>query len=278
MSEQEKRNNLKIGFLGSGAMATALARGIIAAGKASPEHVFAYDVAEAAARKFSEQTGAAAVKSVQELMQHSDVIFLAVKPVHAVNALLSIQEAMGKPMLLVSIAAGVSLTAIESYLCESVRVVRVMPNTPALVRCGASGYCLGTNATPEDEKIVHSLLSAVGVAYQVTEEQIDAVTGLSGSGPAFVYMMIEAMSDGGVAAGLPRQIATHLAAQTVMGAARMVLETGQHPGVLKDMVTSPAGTTIEGIRHLEESGVRSAFIEAVMSATRRSRQLGRKDH
>lgn len=277
MSEQEKRNNLKIGFLGSGAMATALARGIIAAGKASPEHVFAYDVAEAAARKFSEQTGAAAVKSVQELMQHSDVIFLAVKPVHAVNALLSIQEAMGKPMLLVSIAAGVSLTAIESYLCESVRVVRVMPNTPALVRCGASGYCLGTNATPEDEKIVHSLLSAVGVAYQVTEEQIDAVTGLSGSGPAFVYMMIEAMSDGGVAAGLPRQIATHLAAQTVMGAARMVLETGQHPGVLKDMVTSPAGTTIEGIRHLEESGVRSAFIEAVMASTRRSRQLGRKD-
>ncbi len=278
MSEQEKRNNLKIGFLGSGAMATALARGIIAAGKASPEHVFAYDVAEAAARKFSEQTGAAAVKSVQELMQHSDVIFLAVKPVHAVNALLSIQEAMGKPMLLVSIAAGVSLTAIESYLCESIRVVRVMPNTPALVRCGASGYCLGTNATPEDEKIVHSLLSAVGIAYQVTEEQIDAVTGLSGSGPAFVYMMIEAMSDGGVAAGLPRQIATHLAAQTVLGAARMVLETGQHPGVLKDMVTSPAGTTIEGVRQLEESGVRSAFIEAVMSATRRSRQLGRKDH
>lgn len=277
MSEQETRKSLKIGFLGSGAMATALARGIIAAGKASPEHVFAYDVAEAAARKFSEQTGAAAVKSVQELMQHSDVIFLAVKPVHAVNALLSIQEAMGKPMLLVSIAAGVSLTAIESYLCESVRVVRVMPNTPALVRCGASGYCLGTNATPEDEKIVHSLLSAVGVAYQVTEEQIDAVTGLSGSGPAFVYMMIEAMSDGGVAAGLPRQIATHLAAQTVMGAARMVLETGQHPGVLKDMVTSPAGTTIEGIRHLEESGVRSAFIEAVMASTRRSRQLGRKD-
>lgn len=277
MSEQEKRNNLKIGFLGSGAMATALARGIIAAGKASPEHVFAYDVAEAAARKFSEQTGAAAVKSVQELMQHSDVIFLAVKPVHAVEALLSIQEAMGKSMLLVSIAAGVSLTAIESYLCESVRVVRVMPNTPALVCCGASGYCLGTNATPEDEKNVQSLLSAVGVAYRVSEEQIDAVTGLSGSGPAFVYMMIEAMSDGGVAAGLPRQIATHLAAQTVMGAARMVLETGQHPGVLKDMVTSPAGTTIEGIRHLEESGVRSAFIEAVMASTRRSRQLGRKD-
>ncbi len=278
MSEQEKRNSLKIGFLGAGAMATALARGIIAAGKTSGEHVFAYDVAEDAVRKFSGQTGAVAVKSVQELMQHSDVIFLAVKPVHAVDALLSIQEAMGKSMLLVSIAAGVSLTAIESYLCESVRVVRVMPNTPALVRCGASGYCLGTNASPEDEKIVHSLLSAVGVAYQVSEEQIDAVTGLSGSGPAFVYMMIEALSDGGVAAGLPRQIATHLAAQTVLGAARMVLETGQHPGVLKDRVTSPAGTTIEGVRQLEESGMRSAFIEAVMSATRRSRQLGRKDH
>ncbi|HQC42450.1 MAG TPA: pyrroline-5-carboxylate reductase [Verrucomicrobiota bacterium] len=277
MSEQETRNNLKVGFLGAGAMATALARGIIAAGKASPEDVFAYDVAEDAARKFSEETRGAAVESVQELMQRSDVIFLAVKPVHAVDAILSIQEAMGKSMLLVSIAAGVSLAAIESYLCENIRVVRVMPNTPALVCCGASGYCLGTNATPEDEKIVQSFLSAVGIAYRVSEEQIDAVTGLSGSGPAFVYMMIEAMSDGGVAAGLPRQMATRLAAQTVLGAARMVLETGRHPGVLKDMVSSPAGTTIEGIRQLEESGMRSAFIEAVMAAARRSRQMGRKE-
>ena len=277
MSEHEKKK-LKIGFLGAGAMATALARGILAAEKTSPQHVCAYDIDPAAARKFSDQTGSPVVKSIRELMEQSDVIFLAVKPVHAVGVLLSIQEAMGKPLLLVSIAAGVSLRAIESYLCESVRVVRVMPNTPALICCGASGYCLGSTATNEDEHLVQELLASVGVAYRVNDAQMDAVTGLSGSGPAVVYLMIGALSDGGVAAGLPREMATYLAAQTVKGAACMVMETGQHPGVLKDLVSSPGGSTIEGIRRLEEAGVRSAFMEAVLAAAKRSRQMGRKDH
>jgi len=153
-------------------------------------------------------------------------------------------------------------------------LVRVMPNTPALVGEGACGYALGQSATAEDGELVKRLLSAVGVAYEVKERLIDAVTGLSGSGPAYGYMIIEALSDGGVAAGLPRDISTRLAAQTMLGAAKMVLETGKHPGELKDMVCSPGGTTIEGVHELEEGGVRSALINAVRAATERAVELG----
>ena len=149
-----------------------------------------------------------------------------------------------------------------------------MPNTPLLVKSGASAYCGGKNATNEDEVLVGKIFSSAGIAFALPESMLDAVTGLSGSGPAFIYLVIEALSDGGVAAGLPRNIATRLAAQTVMGAGKMVLETGLHPGELKDMVTSPAGTTIEGVAKLEKEGIRTAFIDAVRAAAKRSCELG----
>ena len=163
---------------------------------------------------------------------------------------------------------------IERNLIDGIRVVRVMPNTPLLVKSGASAYCGGKNATNEDEVLVGKIFSSAGIAFALPESMLDAVTGLSGSGPAFIYLVIEALSDGGVAAGLPRNIATRLAAQTVMGAGKMVLETGLHPGELKDMVTSPAGTTIEGVAKLEKEGIRTAFIDAVRAAAKRSCELG----
>jgi pyrroline-5-carboxylate reductase len=175
--------------------------------------------------------------------------------------------------LVVSIAAGISLESLERGLGAGRRLVRVMPNTPALLGEGASGYSLGAHALASDEDVVRSCLLAVGRAYRVPESLLDAVTGLSGSGPAFVYVMIEALSDGGVRVGLPRDIATALAAQTVLGAARMVLETKEHPGVLKDQVTSPGGTTIAGLHALERGGFRAALIDAVEAATRRSAEL-----
>jgi pyrroline-5-carboxylate reductase len=176
--------------------------------------------------------------------------------------------------LLISIAAGVPSAKLEAALPARARVIRVMPNTPALVGASASGYALGKSATRSDGELAQRLLSALGVAFQLKESLLDAVTGLSGSGPAYVYQFIEALSDGGVASGLPRDVATKLAAQTVLGAAKMVLETGQHPGALKDMVTSPGGTTIEGLHELEKGKLRGTVMSAVRAATEKSRKLG----
>jgi pyrroline-5-carboxylate reductase len=162
----------------------------------------------------------------------------------------------------------------EAGLGGSARVIRVMPNTPALVGASASAFALGKSARPEDGQLAQKLFSSIGVAFQLREYLLDAVTGLSGSGPAYVYLFIEGLSDGGVAAGLPRDIATKLAAQTVLGSAKMVLDTGLHPGALKDMVTSPGGTTIEGLHELEKGKFRATAISAVRAATEKSRKLG----
>ena len=193
---------------------------------------------------------------------------LAVKPQQIVAATGVLAPIVRPGQLVISIAAGVSLGALQKQLPAG-RLVRVMPNTPCLVGAGASAYALGRDATEDDARFVGELLGAVGRAYRVEEKLLDAVTGLSGSGPAFVYLVIEALSDGGVLTGLPRDIATALAAQTVRGAAEMVLATGEHPGVLKDRVASPAGTTIAGLAVLEDAAMRAAFTRAVEAATRR---------
>jgi pyrroline-5-carboxylate reductase len=205
----------------------------------------------------------------------SEVLVLAVKPQNMASVLDELRPVVHDGHLIVSVAAGLSIATIAAGLGGAPRrIIRVMPNTPALVGEGASGYCLGPHARPEDEATVLPCLEAVGKAFRVAEPMLDAVTGLSGSGPAFVYVMIEALSDGGVRMGLPRDLATALAAQTLLGAARMVLETGLHPGVLKDQVTSPGGTTIAGIHALERAGIRAGLIDAVEAATRRSVELG----
>lgn len=266
-----------IGFLGAGKMATALALGMIRAGVVAPEQVVGADPFEAAREAFGRQTGAAITADNLDAVARSEVVFLSVKPQHLAELLAEVRPALAERHLLVSIAAGVSLAVLEREAGAGVRVIRVMPNTPALVGSGASAFSRGSAATDADAALVERLLSTVGTVHAVPEKLLDAVTGLSGSGPAYVYQIIEALSDGGVRAGLPRAVATALAAQTVLGAARMVLETGEHPGALKDAVTSPGGTTIAGLHALETGGLRGTLMNAVDAATRRSAELGRSE-
>ena len=256
-------------------MANALARGMVVAGLTQGRQVVASDPSAAARKGFAEAVKGRGVGSNLEVLKAAQVVFLAVKPHLVTSVLEEVRPHFGKSHLLISIAAGVSVATLEAGLNPGARVIRVMPNTPALVGASASAFSLGSSATRRDGELVQKLFSAVGLAFQVEEKLLDAVTGLSGSGPAYIYMVIEALSDGGVAAGLPREMATQLAAQPVLGSAQMVLQPGLHPGALKDMVTSPGGTTIEGVHELERSGVRAAFMNAVRAAARKARRLGR---
>jgi len=264
----------KIGMIGAGQMATALARGLLNAGLVKAEGLLASDPSPEARKRFGEATGGIATEDNLRVAREADVVFLAVKPQQVAPVLAELAGVLGAEKLVVSIAAGVTLRRLCAGLGEQARLVRVMPNTPCLVGQGASAYCLGPNATEEDARLVERLLGAVGVVCRVEEKLMDAVTGLSGSGPAFVYVIIEAMSDAGVKVGLPRQVAIRLAAQTVLGAAKMVLQTGEHPGVLKDRVASPGGTTIAGLSVLERGALRGTLIAAVEAATQRSAELG----
>ncbi|HUG70699.1 MAG TPA: pyrroline-5-carboxylate reductase [Pirellulaceae bacterium] len=265
---------MTIGFIGAGQMARALARGFVAAELVPATHIVAFDPVAEAASQFAELVpGSQIAGSNQALVEAVDVAILAVKPQCILDVMRELAEATPNPVLFVSIIAGTPLAALCAGL-KSERVVRVMPNTPCLIGAGAAGYSLGPGASTADGELVGQLLGSVGIAFLVPETQLDAVTGLSGSGPAYVYTMIEALSDGGVRAGLPRAMATALAAQTVFGAAQMVISTGEHPGVLKDRVTSPGGTTIAGLQVLERNGLRSALIDAVEAATKRSQELG----
>lgn len=267
---------LRIGFLGAGKMATALAQGILRAGLAEAKDVFASDVAAGARESFARQTGGKVFDSNLELAKAAQILVLAVKPGQVSGVLRKLRDGFTPRHLLISIAAGVPLGHLLENLSPGARIVRVMPNTPALVGVSAAAYAVGEGATPADGELVEKLLSSVGLVYRVNESLLDAVTGLSGSGPAYVYQFIEALSDGGVAAGLPRDIATRLAAQTVLGAAKMVLETGLHPGALKDQVTSPGGTTIAGLHELEKGGLRGTVMNAVLAAAEKSRRLSPK--
>lgn len=265
---------LTVGFLGAGKMATALAKGFVQAKIVSAKEIVASDPIKSSREAFAKEVGAKVSESNLDVVKSASVLVLAVKPDQVTAVLAEIQSAFTKEHLLVSIAAGIPIAKLEAGLGANARVIRVMPNTPALVGASASAFATGKSCGTTEGELAQKLLSAVGVAYPVKENLLDAVTGLSGSGPAYVYQFIEALSDGGVAAGLPREVATKLAAQTVLGAAKMVLETGQHPGALKDQVTSPGGTTIEGVHELEKGKLRATVMNAVRTATEKSKKLG----
>lgn len=266
-------DQLTLGFIGAGKMATALAGGFIRAGLVAAPQVLASDPNESARTAFAKETGARVTESNSEVIRFAGVLIVAVKP-GLVGEILKASHGDFTPKhLLISIAAGVTLTQLEAVLPENARVIRVMPNTPALVGASASAFALGKGAGRQDAELARKLLGAVGLAFELKESLLDGVTGLSGSGPAYVYLVIEALSDGGVAAGLPRDVATRLAAQTVLGAGKMVLETGMHPGALKDMVASPGGTTIEGLCELEKGKLRGTLINAVRAAAEKSKRM-----
>jgi pyrroline-5-carboxylate reductase len=261
---------IRIGFVGAGQMAQALGRAFVQRQVAAPADIVAVDCLEQACHAFREVVGAQAETDFR-LLNEVDAIILAVKPQHIPDV--AGELSVNQRQLLVSIAAGVTISRLSEWF-QTERIVRVMPNTPCLVGKGASAYCLAEAVLPNDADLVERLLAAVGTVVRLPESLMDAVTGLSGSGPAFVYQFIEALSDGGVRAGLPRVVATQLATQTVLGAAAMVLETGEHPALLKDRVASPNGTTIAGLYALEKGGFRSTVMAAVDAATRRSAELG----
>lgn len=266
-----------VGFLGAGQMATALAKGWLAAGLLDTAKSMASDPYPATREKFEKATGLQTNANNGTVVTMCDVLIVAVKPQVMPDLLAELKSAMTPEKLVISIAAGVTLEALSAGLGGVGKFVRVMPNTPCLVGASASGIAVRTHQPNNpDTGVAMKLFRAVGVAELVPEHQLDAVTGLSGSGPAYVYVLIEALADGGVRMGLPRETALKLAAQTVLGAAKMVLETGTHPATLKDAVASPGGTTIAGLHELERGGLRGVLMDAVQAATERATELGRK--
>jgi pyrroline-5-carboxylate reductase len=262
-----------IGFIGGGNMAEALIKGLLAGGTPANSLI----VAEPHAKRrthLAEQFGVKCAEDNSEVVTDCDVIILAIKPQVADKVLRGIGIASAAGKLVISIMAGVKIAAIEGALPREVRVVRVMPNTPALVLEASSAIAAGTYATSEDVSLTRHIFELVGKAWLVEEKLMDAVTGLSGSGPAYVLTFIEALSDAGVKNGLPRDVATGLAAQTVFGTAKLLLQTHEHPATLRDKVTSPGGTTIAGLHALEKEGFRGTIMNAVDAATARSRELG----
>jgi pyrroline-5-carboxylate reductase len=266
----------KLVFLGTGNMAEALLKGLLREGTAEPEEIVCAEPRAERRAEIADRYAVEVTADNKAAATLADLIILSVKP-QVMDALLAeIAPVLDGRKLLVSIAAGVPIAAIARRLPPGTRIVRTMPNTPALVGAGATALSRGPGASEEDMTVARALFEAVGSVVEVDEPLLDAVTGLSGSGPAFVFLAIEALADGGVKAGLPRAAALSLAAQTVLGSAKLLLETGRHPGELKDQVTSPAGTTIAGVLALEARGFRAALMEAVEAAARRSRELGEK--
>ena len=263
-----------IAFLGAGNMAGALIRGLLHAKACAPSEIFAVDVRAQRLDELAKRHGIRVGRDLAEAAAWADVVVLATKPQVFDRLLPVVGEAIRPDALVVSIAAGVPIDALEGQLPDGTRVVRTMPNTPALVDAGATAIARGTHASDEDVGLVAPHLRLGRREVVLDEWLLDAVTGLSGSGPAYIFLIIEAFSDAGVKVGLHRESAQLLAAQTVLGSAKLLLETGEHPGRLKDMVTSPGGTAIAGLHTLEAGGLRTTLINAVESATARSRELG----
>lgn len=264
---------MKIGFIGGGAMGEALINGILSNTNTTGEDIFVSEPSKERCEYLNEKYSVTALQTPEEFLPEIDILFLAVKPQVADAAIAEFCLNVKSSTIVVSIIAGFKISRLENYFPVQ-PIVRVMPNTPLMVGAGMAAIALGNNAKEREGNIVRELFLACGLAIMVNESALDAVTGLSGSGPAFAFLVIDALADGGVAAGLSRQDAITLAAQTLFGSAKMVLETNRHPAVLRDMVTSPAGTTIAGVRVLEQKGVRGAFIDAVMAATKRSVEIG----
>lgn len=264
----------KIGFIGGGNMAEAIIKGLLS-GSVPPENITVAEPVEERRAYLSDTYGIATTEDNSCTVSFGEVIILAVKPQISHSALRGIAGDVAAGRLFISIMAGVKTSSIEAALPKGVRVIRVMPNTPALVLAAASAVSPGTNATPADVELALSIFNLLGTACTVEEKLLDAVTGLSGSGPAYVFTFIEALSDAGVKNGLPRDISTRLAVQTVFGSAKLMLESREHPALLKEKVTSPGGTTIAGLQALEQGGFRGLVMGAVESATVRSAELGK---
>ncbi len=265
-----------IAFLGAGNMAEALVKGLLHAHVAEPREIVCADRREERGPELIQRYGVHFTASNVDAVRRADVVVLSVKPQIMRKLLEEIAPVLDERKLVISIAAGVPIAAIERKVGHGVRIIRTMPNTPALVGAGATALVAGEHATADDLRQARALFDAIGKSVVVDEPLLDAVTGLSGSGPAYIFLVIEALSDAGVKMGLPRTTAQDLAAQTVLGSAKLLLETGEHPGRLKDQVTSPGGTAIAGLHTLEAGGLRTTLMNAVEAATKRSRELGAK--
>ena len=264
---------MKIGFIGAGNMATAIIGGMIEKKEYSKEQILASGKDVKSLENLKSKYGIEVMDDNPYIMEHSDVVFLSVKPQVLPEVFAEIAPLAKKEQLFVSIAVGKSLAWIEEGFGKEIKLVRVMPNTPALVGEACSSYCSNDMVTKEEEAVVKGILDCCGTSYQVPEHLMDVVGACAGSAPAFVFMMMEAMADGAVAAGMPRDLAYKMVAQTVLGSGKLMLESGKHPGTLKDMVCSPGGTTICGVKVLEEHGVRGAFMDAIDSCVQRAKKI-----
>lgn len=264
---------MKLGFIGCGNMATAMMNGMITNNIVAKEDVLVSDTSSKALETAERKLGVKTTSSNIEVATSVDVLVLAVKPQFYPEVIKEITDEIKKTTLIITIAAGQSLKKVETLFERTLKIIRTMPNTPALVSEGITAVCANDQVSDEDMKLAMSLLSSFGKAEQVSEHLMDAVVAVSGSSPAYVFIMIEAMADAAVAEGMPRDIAYKFAAQAVLGSAKMVLDTGLHPGTLKDMVCSPAGTTIDAVRVLEEKGFRSSIMQAMKACADKSRKL-----
>ena len=265
---------MRIGFIGLGNMADAIIGGLLSKEMIAPQDILGYAKTQATREKRAKQYGITIADNNCEVAANSDVLFLAVKPIFMSEVIAEIKDFVRPNALIISIAAGKPIAFFEEeFGIEDLKIVRSMPNTPAMVGEGCTGYCANANVSAEEMALAGRLLSSFGKAHCVPERLMDVVGAVSGSSPAFVFLFIEALADGAVAGGMPRVQAYEFAAQAVMGSAKLMLETKQHPGVLKDMVCSPGGTTIEGVRTLEECGLRAAVMDAVEAVLEKTKQL-----
>ena len=271
--------NKKLGFIGGGNMAEALLKGLLAASSIGPKDILVSDLLSERLEYLNKEYKVKTTDDNRKLVQKCDILILAVKPQVVKKVLESFSDLVDSNKIIISVAAGISINFIEDALGserkKNISVIRTMPNTPALVQEGATAICGGEYSTKRDLKVAHYIFKAIGETVDIEEIHMDAVTGLSGSGPAYVFMIIEALSDAGVKVGLSREVSNILTIQTILGSAKLARDGGKHPGQLKDMVTSPGGTTISGLHMLEEGGIRNALMNAVEMATQRSRELGK---